>query len=495
MSDTPIRVALPRGDLRAPLAERLTAVGFAPPGYGEGSRAYRFTVEDRPRVAVRVFSDEDIPIQIAVGQYDLGITSRSSIDELVTRYGHDSIVALRALDIGEARVVLAAPPGTTLAELGALRPLRVATTYPHLTARFLNWLHAPDYRLIEVWGRPEAWPPEDADAAVLALSADDEGSSVLAREGLEAIAEVHRGSAWLVANRHALSERDLQEALDPLLQLPARPAAPEGVRYGPLRPAAIEVRAHATQSRSRSRERSDNGALRLAVPDGHAQRHTVEALAAAGIAFEGYDQDQAVRRPRSPIEGVTVKVIRPQDMPQAVALGRFDVALTGRDWLATHLAAFPASPVAELCDLHRSRYRMGAVVSEDVPAETIAEAVEYWRRDDPRRAIRVASEYVELADQYARDRRLGRYRVIPIAGASEGFVPDDAEILIEGSETGTTLRANRLRMIDVIMESTNCAIGSTIRPQGARGELRDRLVERLAAAAPPAAAPPGDGPA
>ena len=63
-------------------------------------------------------------------------------------------------------------------------------------------------------------------------------------------------------------------------------------------------------------------------------------------------------------------------------------------------------------------------------------------------------------------------------------MPDDAEILIEGSETGTTLRANRLRMIDVIMESTNCAIGSTMRPPGARGELRDRLVERLAAASP-----------
>ena len=385
----------------------------------------------------------------------------------MTRYGHDSIVALRALDIGEARVVLAAPPGTTLAELGALRPLRVATTYPHLTARFLNWLHAPDYRLIEVWGRPEAWPPEDADAAVLALSADDEGSSVLAREGLEAIAEVHRGSAWLVANRHALAERDLQEG--------ARSAAAASRAPRPRRKACATVRCAqrqwrsartASPSRSASGTRSDNGALRLAVPDGHAQRHTVEALAAAGIAFEGYDQDQAVRRPRSPIEGVTVKVIRPQDMPQAVALGRFDVALTGRDWLATHLAAFPASPVAELCDLHRSRYRMGAVVSEDVPAETIAEAVEYWRRDDPRRANPRGLGVRRAGRPYARDRRLGRYRVIPIAGASEGFVPDDAEILIEGSETGTTLRANRLRMIDVIMESTNCAIGSTIRRRG-----------------------------
>ena len=484
MSGDTIRVALPRGDLRAPLAERLAAVGFAPDGYGEGSRAYRFSVEGRPRVAVRVFSDEDIPIQIALGQYDLGVTSRASVDELVTRYGHDSIVPLRALDVGEARVVLAAPRGTALAELAERRPLRVATTYPHLTARYLNWLRAPDYRLIEVWGQPQAWPPEDADAAVLAVPAGDGPPALLEREGLEAIAEVHRGSAWLVANRRALGERDLREALDALLALPAHTPAAEGVRYGPLRPTPLVLDRRAAEPRADGYDRRD-GPLRLAVPDGHAQRHTVEALAAAGLAFEGYDEREAARRPRSAVEGVEVKVIRPQDMPQAVALGRFDVALTGRDWLAAHLAAFPASPVVELCDLHRSRYRMGAVVSEDVPADTITEAVAHWRRDDPNRAIRVASEYVELADHYARDRQIGRYRVIPIGGASEGFVPDDAEILIEGSETGTTLRANRLRMIDVIMESTNCAIGSTMRPPGARGELRDRLVERLAAAAPP----------
>jgi ATP phosphoribosyltransferase len=73
--------------------------------------------------------------------------------------------------------------------------------------------------------------------------------------------------------------------------------------------------------------------------------------------------------------------------------------------------------------------------------------------------------------------------VIPISGASEGFVPDDADILIEGSETGTTLRANRLRMLDVIMISTNCVIGSVVPPEGERGALRADLVERLATAA------------
>jgi ATP phosphoribosyltransferase len=170
-------------------------------------------------------------------------------------------------------------------------------------------------------------------------------------------------------------------------------------------------------------------------------------------------------------------------MPMAIALGYYDLALTGRDWLAAHVAAFPGSPVVELADLRRSRYSLGAVVPEDLPAETIEQAVAYWRRDDPDRAIRVASEYAALADQYARERRLGRYRIIPIAGASEGFVPEDAEILLEGSETGTTLRANRLRMIDVIMESTNCVIGAQERPGGVRGILRDEIVERLSAAA------------
>ena len=479
-SSAAIRVALPRGELRAPLAERLAAADFVAEGYGEGSRAYRFEVTGRPHVAVRVFSDADIPIQVALGQYDLGVTSRAWVDELVTRFGHDSIVPLRALDLGDERVVLAAPAGTTVAELAARRPLRVATTHPHLTARYLNRLRAPDYRLIEVWGQAQAWPPEDADAAALAVPAGEDAAAEV--EGLAVVAELHRGSAWLVANRRALAERDLRAALDPLLRLPGH--ARNGADAGPVSPAPLVLDGAAARGGARSDgARAAASPFRLAVPDGHSQRHTVRALAEAGLAFEGYGDGDAVRRPGSAIEGLEVKVIRPQDVPQAVALGRFDLALTGRDWLAAHLAAFPGSPVVELCDLRRSRYRMGAVVSADVPAETIAEAVAHWRREDPRRAIRVASEYVALADQYARERQLGRYRVIPIAGASEGFVPDDAEILIEGAETGTTLRANRLRMIDVIMESTNCAIGATLRPPGARGELRDGLVERLAAAA------------
>lgn len=469
--DRPIRIALPRGDLRAPLAERLRAAGFVATGYGEGSRAYRFPVEGIPGVVVRVFSEQDIPIQVALGQYDLGITRRAWIDELLVRYQHDSIVPLRPLDLGGQRLVLAGVAGVTLEALAARGPVRIATEYPHLTARYLNRARVPDYRLYEVWGTPQAWPPDDADLA--ALTVLDDGPDVLTAEGLEPVATMHDGPAWLIANREALSGRDLGAALEPLLCLAA------GARTGrPAEPAPLDVRRSRTTHQANVRD-----AFRIAVPDGHARRHTVTALADAGIRFEGYTEGSTTRRPAGDRAGVEVKVMRPQDMPRAVALGLYDLALTGRDWLAAHAAAYPGAPVVELADLRRSRYELGAVVPEALPATSIAEAVAYWRRDDPARPIRVASEYAALADHYARERHLGRYRVIPISGASEGFVPEDADILIEGTETGTTLRANALRMIDVIMVSTNCAIGHSERPTGWRGTVRDELVARLQAAA------------
>jgi ATP phosphoribosyltransferase len=393
------------------------------------------------------------------------------VDELLARHPRESLVLLRPLDVGGTRLVLAGAPGSEVGALASRHALRVATEFPALAERWLNRARVPSYRVLDVWGQPQAWPPEDAELALLPEA------DALA-EGLAPLGAVHEGPAWLIANRAALASRDLGAALVLLLRLPAGSAG-----RGFIEPAPLEVRPGPRSPASR-----DGGRLRLAVPDGHAQRHTFAALEAAGIHCEGYTESAWVRRPSISTPGldaVEVKVLRPQDMPRAVALGQFDLGLTGRDWLFAHQAAFPASPVVELGDLRRSRYDLGAVVSEDVPAGTIEDAIAYWRRDDPGRAIRVASEYVALADRYARDRHLGRYLVIPINGASEGFVPEDADILIEGSETGTTLRANRLRMLDVIMVSTNCIIGHRDAPGGANGALRDELVRRLVAAAPP----------
>jgi ATP phosphoribosyltransferase len=135
-----------------------------------------------------------------------------------------------------------------------------------------------------------------------------------------------------------------------------------------------------------------------------------------------------------------------------VANGNFDLAITGIDWLTDHLNQFPLSPVKELVDLKFGWVRIVAVVSEDVPVSNTAELRQYWAsRGTP---VRVAAEYANIADKYARDNHLGVYKVIPTWGATEAFLTEDADVLIENTQTGRTLAQNRLKIIETLFEST-----------------------------------------
>jgi ATP phosphoribosyltransferase len=129
-------------------------------------------------------------------------------------------------------------------------------------------------------------------------------------------------------------------------------------------------------------------------------------------------------------------------------------------------------------DLGRNRYRIGPVVEDAFPAATTPEAVAIWQRLG--RPVRIASEFPATAEQFARDNHLAHTAIIPIAGASEGFVPEDADFLIEGTETGTSLRANGLKMLDAFMDSTNCVIWRKP-PVTRRVDLLRDLVQRLRA--------------
>jgi ATP phosphoribosyltransferase len=120
-----------------------------------------------------------------------------------------------------------------------------------------------------------------------------------------------------------------------------------------------------------------------------------------------------------------------------------------------------------------------------MPARTMDEAVAYWHAQG-RETVRVASEYPHLADHYARNAQLGRYAVLPLAGASEGFVPEDGEILIEGTETGKSLVANRLRVLEEITISTNCLIAREDWPLSPGAAVIGSLIERLRRVQPPA---------
>ncbi len=459
-----IRIALPTGDLRKDTAASLDAAGLGIADYASGSRALRFPMLDGGAVA-RVFREKDIPVQVAMGQYDIGICASVWVEELTRRFPQHDVVRLRDLPFGASRLYLAAAGETSEPSV------RIVSEYPNIADAVARALRLRRYRIFPVWGAAEAYPPEDADLALLAAP----DAAAIESHGLRPIAEVLRSTACLVANRRSLATKDLSAVLGRLLATGA-PSVVTAIRV----PETLALR---ETPRDAARDR-----IRLALPDGHAQAPTVAALAAAGIAIDGYAEKASVRRPRIGVDGVEVKVIRPQDMPQQVAIGQFDLAVTGRDWLFDHLVQFPSSPVEEVADLRRARYGL-AVIVKDVEADSVPGALDEWRRKRPGMPVRVASEYPNIADHFARERHFGRYSVIPIAGASEGFVPDDAEILIEGIDTGSSVRANQLTVLERFFESTNIVIANKARAGGERGRTFDALVAQLrSGAAEPVAA-------
>ena len=225
----------------------------------------------------------------------------------------------------------------------------------------------------------------------------------------------------------------------------------------------------------------DDNVLRIALPDGHQQLPTVQLLNRAGIQVDDYPSDAGNRRPATNLAGVMVKVIRPQDMPLQVANGNFDLAITGDDWLKEHLYQFPSSPVKKLLGLKFGKVKIVAVVSQTL---SVADAGSLRQLNLKRTVpLKVASEYVNVADKYARDKHLGRYRVIPTWGATEAFLPEDADLLIENTQTGSTIARHNLKIIDTLFESAACLVGSTgIDFSSAKGKRIKSIIESLSEA-------------
>lgn len=465
-----IKLALPAGDLRGPVAGALASAGLNVKGYGEGSRSYVLEVDGHSGIVARVFREKDIPIQIALGAYDVGVCSPAWVEELRARYPQHPVTSLADLGVGYSAVFVAAAQGAApdLAELSGRRGLRIVSEYANLAETFALAARLPAYRVHAVWGAAEAYPPEDADLAL--VSAPDEGA--VSAHGLAPLLRLLEGCAWLVANTESLAKKDLSPLLGRLVNGGGEP--PHLRLPSPLPTAA-------TQPAAAPKPRDT---VRMALPDGHQQRHAVAALRDAGLLpVEGYDDSACVRRPVSPLEGLEMKVVRPHDMPQLIATGEMDLAISGRDCLTEHLSRFPSSPVEEVVDLRRGQYRLAAVVSEEVPGSDLSDALEHWRKEG-KQLLRIASEFPGIADAYARQRHLGRYRIIPIAGASEGFVPEDAELLIEGTETGRTLAENNLKPIDFIFGSTTCLLAGKGRElTGRRRKVFDEVVSALRSAA------------
>ena len=444
--DKQLKIALPKGRLLAETAGLLERAGWGLNGYHEAARSYRLQSEMFPNLFAKVFHEKDVPIQVAVGNYDLGICGLDWVEELLVKYPSSALIKVRNLGYGGGALYLVAsrrlPCAEEMKATGGIT--RIASEYPNLAESFALNLRLRRFSVFPLWGAADAYPPESAELALISGSRD----GTLFNDDLVPVSKVLDFNTYLIANQNSWERKDLSQVL----------ASLEGNLARPNRPAASITGVAGTEAIASQYPIGEvaEGTLRLALPDGHQQLPIAQLLTKAGIRVDDYPSASGNRRPTTGLGGVVIKVIRPQDMPLQVANGSFDLAITGRDWLTEHLYQFPSSPVTELLDLKLGRVRLVAVVTKELPVDDIYA----FRRLEQSTSIRVASEYVNIADKYARDNRLGMYRVIPTWGASEAFLPEDADLLIENTQTGRTIAQHNLKIIDTLFESTACLIGN-----------------------------------
>jgi len=199
--------------------------------------------------------------------------------------------------------------------------------------------------------------------------------------------------------------------------------------------------------------------LKLGIPKGSLQDATVALFKRAG-----FDIHVSTRSYFPSIDDVEIEcmLIRAQEMARYVGDGVLDAGLTGMDWIAEHAIGHPDEPaLIPVCDLVYSKQSFGKVkwvlaVPEDSPFKTAQDL----------KGKRVATELVRVTQQWFKDRS-AEVDVEFSWGATEVKPPVLADAIVEATETGSTLRANRLRIIDTLMESNTQLVANPTAMQDA----------------------------
>ena len=183
--------------------------------------------------------------------------------------------------------------------------------------------------------------------------------------------------------------------------------------------------------------------LRLGLPKGSLQDSTVQLFARAG--FNIYVGPRSYF-PTIDDPEIECTLIRAQEMARYVAADAVDAGLTGQDWIAEHRAA-TGERVVTIADLIYSKQSFRKVRWVlAVPDDS------RFRTPEDLEGATIATELVRATESYFAGRNV-KVNVEFSWGATEVKPPELADAIVEATETGSTLRANHLRIIDTVLES------------------------------------------
>ena len=181
----------------------------------------------------------------------------------------------------------------------------------------------------------------------------------------------------------------------------------------------------------------------IAIPKGSLLNQTLQLFEQAGLEIRRTEREYNAKI-NDPRVG-KVKILRPQEIPSYVAKGYFDLGISGTDWIQESKA-----DVVTVTELNYGKQGPGKV--KLVVAVPDGERITSARDIKPN--SRVATEYPELTRSFFE--RLGIQVDVQYSyGATEAKVPELTDVVVDLTETGSTLRKNGLKIVDVMMESTS----------------------------------------
>lgn len=190
----------------------------------------------------------------------------------------------------------------------------------------------------------------------------------------------------------------------------------------------------------------DEKVLKIGLPKGSLQEATIRLMAKAGFHFS---VSQRSYFPSIDDDEIQAILIRAQEIAKYVQDGVFDVGLTGKDWILENRA-----DVVEVGELTYAKLTMRPVkwvlaVPESSPIKSVKDL----------QGKRIATEIVNLTQDYLK--KNGVQADVEFSwGATEVKAPTLVDAIVEVTETGSSLKANNLRIVDVILESRTTLIAN-----------------------------------
>jgi len=206
--------------------------------------------------------------------------------------------------------------------------------------------------------------------------------------------------------------------------------------------------------------------VKFAIPAGSLAKATFEILQRSGYKVSGQERTY---RPTINDSKIELKILRPQEIPVFISEGLQDVGITGQDWIRE-----TGADVEVLQNLEYGKIKLIVAVPKSFETNSITDLMEQlWSRS---KNFRVSTEYLNIAAEYIRNnpayrKNFGeseplivtpwwkkgdnpRAKIFLSFGATEAKPPENSDCIIDVTETGSTIDANNLKIIDTVMNSS-----------------------------------------